>query len=475
MTYRKGQLIELTITDLAEKNKCYAKTPDGLSVFVQGLLAIGDKVETKIYKVKKSYLETRATRIISQSEDRVEPLCPYFGICGGCKWQHINYPSQLQLKQKQVQDALTHLGGFKDIRVEPAKPANPQFYYRNKIEFSFSAQRYLMPDELELTELDKPKTFALGFHAPGRYDKVLDIDDCFIAHPDMVNVLKCVKRFALEHGLSAYSVKDHSGFLRNLVIRRGEFTGELMVNLVTSSFDEALMTQLLHELHRALGEKLATFVNNITTRSNNVAFGELEHVIYGSGLIVDRLNSYRFNISANSFFQTNTAQAIRLYETVLDLAQLSQKDIVYDLYCGTGSISQFISGHCKKVFGIELVESAVKDALSNAKLNDVHNCWFRQLDMKSFQDMYHELVDFGLPDVVITDPPRAGMHPKAVKTLLKLNPKTIIYVSCNPASLARDGKLFCEDQHYKLSEVIPVDMFPHTNHIESVARFERVG
>jgi 23S rRNA (uracil1939-C5)-methyltransferase len=468
-------VLQLTITDLAEKNKCFAKTSDGLSVFVQGLLAIGDRVEAQVFKVKKNYLEARAQRILEFSNDRVEPVCPYFGICGGCKWQHISYQSQLNLKAKQVQDALVHLGGFKHIEVEPPKPARSEYGYRNKIEFSFSAHRYLLPDEMAQTELEKPKTFALGFHAPGRYDKVIDVDTCYIAHPDMVEVLNLTRKFALEHNLSAYSTKENTGFLRNLVIRRGERTGELMVNLVTSAYEPDLMEKYLAHLQSGLGHKLTTLINNITTRSNTVAFGETEHVIYGPGRISDCLNDYRFMISANSFFQTNTAQAKTLYDTIIELARFNPQDVVYDLYCGTGSISQYISEKCLKVFGVELIESAVEDARHNAEMNRIENCEFKHLDLKSFKDILPELQGFGLPDVVITDPPRAGMHPKAVKTLLQLNPETIIYVSCNPASLARDGFLFCEENQYKLTEVIPVDMFPHTNHIESVARFERVA
>jgi len=474
LTYRKGELLQLTITDLAEKNKCYAKTEDGISVFVQGLLAIGDKVQAQIYKVKKNYIEARVQEILSYSKDRVEPRCQYFGVCGGCKWQHISYAAQLKLKEKQVQDALVHIGGFKEIQVDRAKTAGSVFYYRNKIEFSFSDSRYLMPSELEQEELVKPKTFALGFHAPGRYDKVLDVEDCFIAHPDMLEVLHVVKQFSFENKLSAYSTKDHQGFMRNLVIRRGEYSKEMMVNLVTSSYEPQLMAGLCEALQNRLGERLTTLVNNISTRANNVAFGQEEHVIYGKGVIKEHLGDFSFNISANSFFQTNSSQAKALYNTVIELAQLNPNDIVYDLYCGTGSISQYISNHCQKVFGIELIESAVKDAESNAEMNGITNCRFKELDLKSFKDILPELQHFGMPDVVITDPPRAGMHPKAVKTLLQLNPKTIIYVSCNPASLARDGQLLCEENAYKLTEVVPVDMFPHTNHIESVARFERI-
>jgi 23S rRNA (uracil1939-C5)-methyltransferase len=246
-----------------------------------------------------------------------------------------------------------------------------------------------------------------------------------------------------------------------------------MVNLVTSWYEEALMQAAAAELQQALGTALVSVVNNITTHKGGVSIGEEEKIIFGKGFITEKLGKWQFEISANSFFQTNTLQAERLYETVLKMAQLTPNDTVYDLYCGTGSIAIFVSPYCKKVLGIEVVESAVRDAMRNAARNAVQNCVFHQLDLKDFGKLEPELNAFGMPDVVITDPPRAGMHPDAVKTLLKLAPKRIIYVSCNPASLARDAKLLCEHGKYSLCEVQAIDMFPHTNHIESVARLEK--
>ncbi|MCK4563322.1 MAG: 23S rRNA (uracil(1939)-C(5))-methyltransferase RlmD, partial [Verrucomicrobia bacterium] len=288
--------------------------------------------------------------------------------------------------------------------------------------------------------------------------------------------LNTTRAFCLRHKeeLPIYSTRSHTGELRNLVVRHGGNTGEFMVNLVTSTHHPELMQELCEDLKVALGESLTTFVNNTTSAKNTVAFGEKEFVLHGPGHITDRLGSYTYRISANSFFQTNTAQAETLYFKILETARLKPTDVVYDLFCGTGSISLFASGHCKKVLGVELVESSVNDARENAKRHNVENCEFIQLDLKDIKHIEQDMRDFGHPDVVITDPPRAGMNPKAVKMLLKIAPAAIVYVSCNPASLARDGKMLCEEGQYQLVSCQPVDMFPQTNHVESVARFERV-
>ncbi len=473
--YQKGQTITATLSDLADGDKCYAKLPDGMSVFIRGPLAIGDTVEATICKAKSSYLEAEFTKLLSPSPLRTEPKCEVFGICGGCKWQHLNYPAQLQHKNKHVLDALTHIGGFRNFTLLEPIGATRLYHYRNKVDFSLSTSRYLLPNEVSGAHLEKRTDIAIGFHAPQRYDKVIDLEQCHIAPEETPLILNTVRHFAVQHKLTVYDTHTHEGFLRNLVIRKAFRTQELMVNLVTSWHDTALMHNLLHALQATLGTRLTTFVNNISTKKNTVAFGEEEHLIFGKGFITEKLGEFEFNISANSFFQTNTEQAERLYETVRDFAALNGSETVYDLYCGTGSISIFVSKHCKQVFGIELVQSAVQDAIANAARNRIQNCTFKQLDLIKFESIQSELRQFGLPDVVITDPPRAGMHPKAVQTMLRFAPKKIVYVSCNPASLARDGKLICHSGHYRLVKVQAIDMFPHTNHIESVALFETVA
>jgi 23S rRNA (uracil1939-C5)-methyltransferase len=484
--YTKKQIVEVEILDLGDKNQCFGRMDDGIGIFVQGPAAVGDVVKAEIFKIKKRFLAARFLEIVKPSPHRIDPICPYFGLCGGCKWQHMNYAEQLRLKRKQVQDALEHIGGFTfdttqdgpGIICEPCLPAPEIFGYRNKMDFSFTDLRYLTPAEIDVPadELEKPIDFALGFHAPGCYSKSIDIDHCDLSPEEMNIALNTVRVFCLRHKaqLPVYSTFTHTGELRNLVVRKGGHTGEFMVNLVTSTHQPELMRALCQELKTALGDRLTTFVNSTTTAKNTVAFGEKEFVLHGEGTITDRLGDYTYRISANSFFQTNTAQAEKLYFQILESARLKPADIVYDLFCGTGSIALFASGHCQKVLGIEVVESSVLDARENAKRHDVENCEFIQLDLKNIREIRQEMAAFGAPDVVITDPPRAGMHPKAVQALLEIAPPAIVYVSCNPASLARDGQMLCADGKYRLAHCQPVDMFPQTNHVESVARFERV-
>lgn len=484
----------MEIFDTADKNRCVGKMDDGICVFVEGIAAVGDTVRAQVYKIKKRYLVAQLKEVLKFSDRRINPRCKYFGVCGGCKWQHLEYAEQLRIKRKQVVDALEHLGGFENPEVGECIAAEETFGYRNKIDMDFTDRRYLTADEMDVpeAELSKPLNFALGFHAPGCFAKAIDIDHCDLASEEMNLAVETVRRFCRDRKVPVYSTFTHEGFLRNLVVRRGERTGELMVNLITLTHDAELMRELCAELQSALGEKLTTFINATTDRKNMVAFGDKEYVLCGEGSISDRLGEYTYRISPNSFFQTNTVQAEKLYNEILRAARFRGSDpseareaslvrgtdrregqLVYDLFCGTGSIALFAAKHCGKVLGIELVEAAVADAQKNAEEHGAKNCTFRQMDLMHFGKIRAELEDFGLPDVVITDPPRAGMHPKAVEMLRELAPPVIIYVSCNPASLARDGQLLCEGGLYKLISAQPVDLFPQTNHVESVARFER--
>ena len=493
--YKKGQMIETELFDTADKNRCVGKMDDGIRVFVEGTAAVGDTVRAQVYKIKKRYLVANLIEILKFSDRRTEPRCKYFGFCGGCKWQHLDYSEQLRVKRKQVVDALEHLGGFENPAVAECIPAEEIFGYRNKIDMDFTDRRYLTADEMNIpeAELKKPLDFALGFHAPGCFAKAIDIDHCDLASEEMNLAVETVRRFCIARKLPVYSTFTHEGFLRNLVVRRGQRTGELMVNLITLTHDAALMRELCAELQAALGAKLTTFINATTDRKNMVAFGDKEFVLCGEGSISDRLGEYTYRISPNSFFQTNTVQAEKLYNEILTAARFQGSDpsearetsqlrgtdrregqTVYDLFCGTGSIALFAAKHCARVLGIELVEAAVADAQKNAEEHGAKNCTFRQMDLMHFGKIRAELEAFGLPDVVITDPPRAGMHPKAVEMLRELAPPVVIYVSCNPASLARDGQLLCEGGLYKFISAQPVDLFPQTNHVESVARFERV-
>jgi 23S rRNA (uracil1939-C5)-methyltransferase len=476
--YKKKQIVEVEILDLGDKNQCFGRLDDGMSIFVQGTAAVGDTVKAEIFKIKKNFLVSRFRELIIPSPHRIDPVCSYFGLCGGCKWQHMDYAEQLRLKRKQVQDALKHIGGFDDVECDACIPAPELYGYRNKMDFSFTDLRYLTPDEMEIQPGDhaKPLDFALGFHAPGCYAKAIDLDHCDISTEEMNIALNTTRTFCLRHkeDLPIYSTRSHTGELRNLMVRHGGNTGEFMVNLVTSTHNPELMQELSNDLIEALGDRLTTFVNNTTSAKNTVAFGEKEFVLHGPGYITDKLDHYTYRISANSFFQTNTVQAEKLYFQILESAQLKPSDIVYDLFCGTGSIALFASGHCQKVLGVELVESSVNDARANAERNQVTNCEFIKLDLKDIKEIRQDMANFGNPDMVITDPPRAGMNPKAVKALLEIAPPAIVYVSCNPASLARDGQMLCEEGKYRMVHCKPIDMFPQTNHVESVARFERV-
>lgn len=473
-TLRKGDTIELTVTDLAEKEQCFGRLDNGMAVMVSGMLAIGDRVSAKIKKVKQRYIEAIAVEVLEASPDRTEPVCSYFGVCGGCKLMHIRYDAQLVYKQKKVKDALEHLGDFVAPPVMEALACREPFHYRNKIEFSCSNMRYLLPEELSMERLSRPKEFALGFHTPGNFEKVIDIDYCYLAKESMNRVLALTREFALANALVPYGAKAHTGFLRNLVVRFSENREEVMVNLVTSWYDEPLMERYRMHLESGMAGQKMTVVNNVTERKNTVATGEKEFTLSGAGYITERLGALDFRISANSFFQTNSSQAELLYQSILEVAGLRAEDTVYDLYCGTGTITLYLAMHCRQVVGLEVVESSISDARSNAAFNSIDNVAFFQVDLKDFQGMLDLLGSYDAPGVIITDPPRAGMHPKALSTMLRLRPRRIIYVSCNPASLARDGKEICL-QGYKLLSVQPVDMFPHTSHIESVACFEIAG
>jgi 23S rRNA (uracil1939-C5)-methyltransferase len=475
--YRKGRSIVVDITDVAEAGQCVGYGPSGVCVLVRGPAAVGDRVEARIYKIKKDRLEARLLAVRTPTPQRVEPYCGHFGLCGGCQWQHVTYIEQCRIKRKLVRDALESTGRFRDIPILPVTPAPSSLAYRNKVDFSFTDRRYLLPEELDIGSIkaQKPETFALGFHAPHCYSKAIDIDYCHLASAETNTVLDVVRQFCLRHKPSIYSTRTHQGLLRNLVVRHALSTKELMVNLVTSWHDRDCMMRLTEALREALREQLTTLVNNVTRRKSIVALGDEEFVYFGDGAITEQLGPFQFKISANSFFQTNTEQARALYEKTVELAQIQPRDVVYDLYCGAGSISMFLARSSSKVLGLEMNASAIKDAETNTALNGVSNCSFRQLDLRDLEKMHQELQAFDLPDVIVTDPPRAGMHPKALKTMADLAPSRIVYLSCKPASLARDAAAICERGSYRLQEVHPVDMFPQTHHVESIAVFVRMA
>ncbi len=466
----RGEEIELVIEGTALEGKSVARV-DGLVVFVRGA-APGDRVRARISAVRKTYAEADTVAVIDPSPVRTTPRCRFFGLCGGCTWQHVAYAAQLEFKQRHVVDAMERIGGFRGIAVNPTLGCTDPYRYRNKMEFSFGDRWYDREDWAAIRDQHPPEAdarFALGLHLPGRYDKVLDLDECWLQPAVSTEILNAVRSFARQRNLPVYSTVTQTGYLRNLVLRAARHTADIMVNLVT--FDNR--PDVMEALRDALLEKIpaiTTIVNNITRRQSQVALGEQEVVWHGPGTITERIGKRTYHISANSFFQTNTEQAERLYDTATRMAGLRETDLVYDLYSGTGTIALHIADSVAAVVGIEAVQSSVDDAGKNAAANSVRNCTFVLGDLK--ESLTREAswqAGRERPDVVILDPPRAGVHEKVLRQIRVLAPRTVVYVSCNPATQARDLAILCAEGLYSIDEIQPVDMFPHTFHIESVA------
>lgn len=474
MKHKKRDILELDIIDTAEGDACTAKTEDGMVVFVRGLSAPGDRIKASISKIKKNFMEARLEEVITPSPDRADPVCSHYGVCGGCKWQHVQYDAQLTYKRKLVKDALEHIGGFEDTVVHETMRSEKFFHYRNKVDFTFSNERFILDEEWRTPpeEREKPSDFAVGFNRRGFYRKIIDIDQCHIATDASSKALQLTREFFLKNRVPAYSTDSHTGELRNLVIRHAGTTNQLMVNLITSTHDAKLMAAYKEHMLEGLGDQLTTLLNSTTSRKNLVAYGDKSYVLHGEGNIREVLDGLTFVISPNSFFQTNSRQAIELYSKTTEYAELKEDDVLFDLYCGTGSITMFAGKNCRTAYGFELEQSSIDDAKKNAVHNKLDHCKFFATDMKHLKEAMTQADE--KPDVVITDPPRAGMHKDAVDVLRELNPRTIVYVSCHPASLARDASMLCEGGQYKLVEVQPVDLFPHTFHVESVAKLIRV-
>ena len=439
---------------------------EGFVIFVVGAVP-GDEVMAEVVRVKKNFAEARVTRLEKPSRLRTEPRCRHFGVCGGCKWQHVEYQSQLRFKERFVKDSLERIGGFKDPVMLPIIGAEDVFFYRNKMEFSFSDQMWFerIPEQSD-SLTDKPEIF-LGLHVPQRYDKILEIEECHLQSEESNRILNFTRQFFRGKNVPVYSSKTHSGFLRFLVMRQSRRSHELMVNLVTFEDRPELMELFSDELRKEVPE-VTTIVNTVNTRRAQIAYGEVEKVYYGPGIIREKFLDFTFSVSAGSFFQTNTAQAERLFRVAFEMANLKHDETVYDLYSGTGTIAICISRDVKQVIGLESSESAVRDAERNAVENGVSNCRFIHGDMSA------KLLDSGWqsehpsPGVVITDPPRSGMHPKVVESLMKISPPRLVYVSCNPATQARDLQSLCRGK-YDLVKSQPVDMFPHTYHVENIS------
>ncbi|MDZ7290283.1 MAG: 23S rRNA (uracil(1939)-C(5))-methyltransferase RlmD [candidate division KSB1 bacterium] len=468
---KKGLEVELDIESLAFGTKGVSRL-NGYVIFVEEALP-GQRVRAQILKKKKDYAEARTLAVIRQSPSFVEPRCRHFEDCGGCLLQNLRYDVQLASKQQQVTEILTHLGGLADPPVLPIIGSPQIFFYRNKMEFSFSRQRWVTRAEMASGESGFSKDFALGLHARNSYAKTLTIEECHLQSSLSNRILDAVRAFTEKHRLLPYTTFGHTGFWRFLVIREGKRTGEVMVNVITTDVPggrEAV--QQLADALLAEVPQITTIVHNLNRSKAQVATGEEEFVLHGPGHLHERLGPFVFRISANSFFQTNTEGAERLYQVVRDFAALTGEETVYDLYCGAGTISIFVSQQARQVIGFEIVPQAIHDAGVNCRLNAVMNCEFILGDLKDELAQVPILTRrWGKPDVVIIDPPRAGMHPKVVKKIIELAPKRIIYVSCNPSTLARDVKELSVTG-YRLKKAQPVDMFPHTSHIEVVGVLE---
>ena len=454
-------LEHVTITDTGAEGMALARV-DGFVVFVPHVVP-GDVVDIQVYKKKKNYAEGRAVKFHSLSPLRIEAACPHFGVCGGCKWQTMNYQAQLEAKQRQVRDNLERLGGIDCSQMRPICGSENIYYYRNKLEFTFSTRAWRTNPTIETHPHG-----ALGFHIPQMFDKVLNIEHCALQSDPSNAIRLAVNTYALEHDLPFYDIRNHEGLLRNLIIRNSTL-GHWMVILVIADNDPTPVFPLLDMLHEKFPQ--ITSLQYIINTKLNDSYNDLEvHTYLGDDHIEEEMESphckLHFIINPKSFYQTNSQQAQRLYSYVSELADLQPEDTLYDLYTGTGTIALFLASQVKKVIGIEYVEEAIADARINAERNGFHNTTFFAGDMAQVltQDF---ITANGLPDVVITDPPRAGMHEKVVSQLLATAPRKIVYVSCNPATQARDLHLL--NERYDVHRIQPVDMFPHTQHVENIA------
>jgi len=472
-------LENVAVTDYAAEGKSLAKV-NGKVIFIQGVVP-GDVLDIQLLKNKKDWAEGRPIRFVNYSPERETPFCSHFGICGGCQWQMLPYEKQLTYKQKQVADNLERIGKLDLPGISAIIGAEETKYYRNKIEYTFGTKEFTKEKPIKegggkvttpSPGIDVPEG-AAGFHAKGFFDKVVDIQTCYLQAEPTNEIRLAVKEFARQNRLPFYDIRNHTGFLRTMQIRLCT-TGELMVNIVVAEDDKKNIAQLMQFVEERF-PAITTLLYTINRKWND-SLNDLEPAIWkGKGYVIEKLSTgsrgdeFEFKIGPKSFFQTNTRQAEKLYQVTNDFAELTGKEIVYDLYCGTGSIGIFVSKMAKKVIGVELIPAAIEDAKENAQLNHLSNTSFFAGDVIDIcsDDFF---AAHGKPDVIITDPPRAGMHEKLVRKILEMSAPTVVYVSCNPATQARDLSLL--NEKYAVTKIQPVDMFPHTHHIENVVQLK---
>lgn len=457
-------LENLKIEAVAAEGKCVAHAPEGQVVFVEYAVP-GDVVDVRVTKKKKSFMEARILRIVEPSVHRLEPFCKHFGVCGGCKWQLLPYSMQLQAKQDQVFDQLSRIGHLELPEISPIIGSDKTEFYRNKLEFSASDKRWILSEE-DPAQIPENQRQGLGFHVSKFFDKVLDIEKCYLQEDPSNDIRLFVKKYALDHNIPFYNLRENTGLFRNMFVRTTEDGQVMLIICFAKHFDgmEAMLDAIAETFPQI------TSLYYIINSKLNDSISDLECFLYkGDEAIYETMEGLRFKIGPKSFYQTNAPQAYKLYSVARNFASLSGSEVVYDLYTGTGTIAQFVSSKASKVIGIEYVPEAIEDAKTNARLNGITNCEFFAGDMKDILTADF-IKQHGKPDVMIVDPPRAGMHPDVVKTIMDASPSTIVYVSCNPASQARDLEQL--SSLYKIVAVQPVDMFPHTHHVENVCKLE---
>ncbi len=458
MLIKKEDLVELYVDALAFGGEGIARI-DGFVVFIKGALP-GDRVIARIVKKKRGFANAVIIEILTQSPDRKDAPCPYHGYCGGCNYQHLDYACQVKYKREHIADSIKRIGALEGVGIHDVISSDDIYAYRNKMEFSFSDKQWVLPEDYYKETVNE--NFALGLHVPGTFYKVIDIDACLLQNPTGNLVLQEVKEYVKKSKVPVYNLKTHEGFWRFLTLRYSKAFDEWMVNIVTSTNGMAIIEPLAEKLHDKF-DNIKTIVNNVSEKKAATAVGEDEIIITGEGFINEMIGPYTFKVSPNSFFQTNTSGAEKLYSKVKEYAELDGTEKVLDLFCGTGTIPIYLSGSANEILGMEISESAVSDANLNCRVNNVSNCSFILGDIReTINSISYK------PDVLVVDPPRTGMHKDILKTVMEMSVSKMVYVSCNPATLARD--LGDMSDKYEVIEIQPVDMFPHTYHIESVVK-----
>ena len=456
-------LEKVTIENVGAEGKSLARV-DNIVVFVKEAIP-GDVVDLQVFRKEGRYMEARVVNYHSYSKQRSEPFCDHFGVCGGCKWQHLPYERQLFYKHQQVEDAFRHIAGMKIPEALPILPSDPTTHYRNKLEYTFSNHRWLLNHEAE-SGVQPKHTNAVGLHVPGRFDKVVDIKTCHLQEEPTNLLRNHLRTMALEKGLSFYDHRTNEGLLRNLIMRNTTL-GEVMV-ILSVQYDESAVYELLESVNEKFPD-LTSLMYTVNPKKNETLYDQDIITYAGRDHIFEKLEDLTFKIGPKSFFQTNSYQALKLYQKTREFANLKGNETVYDLYTGTGTIANFMAPWAANVIGIESIPESIGDAKINSEINNIENTRFFAGDMKEiFTDSF--IKEHGKPEVIITDPPRAGMHSKVVDQILKVAPGSIVYVSCNPATQARDVELL--SQSYELKKIQPVDMFPHTHHVENIALLE---